>query len=244
MRYRKRVVKHFTDTDFYKLTMQQAVYHQYPKTKVEYTFICRDKDVKLGFLAKNVNQQVKMMENLHLTKKEEKFLRSIRFLKSDYIDFLTNFRFDSNCVKAINNNGYLEIKISGLWVDTILYEVPLLAIVSELYFKATSNFGAIKQEGINRLNKKIELINQYKLPLVDMGTRRRYSAEWQDYVVEKLSSKCKSFIGTSNVYLAMKYNIKAIGTQAHEWFMAHLGLVDNIREVQKRALFENFFHCL
>jgi len=233
----EQIITSAMDTDFYKVTMQKGVFHQYPKTQVEYTFTCRDKGVKLGFLAEKVNRQVKMMENLKLTEKEENFLRSIRFMTSDYIDFLKNFRFDSNRVKAIDHDGNLEITISGLWLDTILYEVPLLAIVSELYFRETSNFEELKQEGINRLNKKIELINQYRLPLVDMGTRRRYSAEWQDYVVGRLASECESFIGTSNVYLAMKYNIKAIGTQAHEWFMAHLGLVDNIREAQKRALY-------
>lgn len=232
------IIKSILDTDLYKLTMQQAVLHQFPKAVVTYSFTCRNKEVKLGFLAEEVNQQIKLLENLKLTKEEKDYINTIRFLKKDYAEFLGNYKFNFSYVTATNQNGDLVLDITGPWVETILFEVPVLAIVSELYFQKTGqNISSLKAEGTRRLNEKILLINQYKLPLVDMGTRRRFSAEWQEFVVKTLSENCPSFIGTSNVFLAMKYHLKPIGTQAHEWFMAMLGLVDNVAEAQKRALY-------
>lgn len=231
------IIRSLLDTDLYKFTMQQAVFHQFPKAEVVYAFTCRDKETKLGFLKEEVEEQIKLLEKLRLTKEEKNYLISIRFLKADYVEFLDNYRFKSSQVKVSNENGELKLEIYGPWVETILFEVPVLAIISELFFQKTGNTAELKKEGANRLKEKIKLINEYHLPLVDMGTRRRFSREWQEKVVEELKNNCSSFIGTSNVYLAMKYDLKAIGTQAHEWFMAMLGLVDNIAEAQKRALY-------
>lgn len=231
-----QIITSILDNDLYKFTMQQAVFYQYPLTDVEYQFNCRTKDVNLSFLAPSVRKQIDFMAGLTLLEVERRYLKSIRFLKPDYIDFLSKFRFNPATVEVNAIDGQLTIRIFGKWYETILWEVPILAIVSELYFKKkVKNIVPVITEGRNRLADKIEQINFYRLPLVDMGTRRRFSKKWQAEVVSALKTNCSSFIGTSNVYLAMINSVKVIGTQAHEWQMAHLGIVDNVAQAQKRA---------
>lgn len=232
------IITSILDDDFYKFTMQQCVFHQYPKADAEYSFICRNKDVKLGFLASAIKEQVTEMRRLSLTQDEAKYLSGLSFMKHDYIAYLYDYRYNPSQVCVENDNGDLEIGIFGPWVDTILWEVKLLAIVNQLYFEKTSEFKSIEGEGIRRLRDKINLIRQYPtFQFADFGTRRRYSKNWQEYIVGELHKNLPQLIGTSNVKLAMNFGIKAIGTQAHEWISAQIALVDNIREAQKRAFY-------
>jgi nicotinate phosphoribosyltransferase len=133
----------------------------------------------------------------------------------------------------------LFITAEGKWLDTILFEIYILSIVNELYFKATTRFENIQEEAHYRLTQKIEMIKLYpQLKISEFGTRRRYSKAWQEYVLIRLIKEVpNNIVGTSNVYLAMKLGIKAHGTMAHEFISAHLALVENISEAQKRAFF-------
>lgn len=235
------IIKSILDNDLYKFTMMQAVFHQYRNVEVEYDFKCRNKGQKLGYLAEIVRHQINLMANLQLQALEKTFLQNkIRFLTPDFVEFLSNFRFDPTTVTVTDDNGELRIHIKGKWVNTILWEVPILAIVSEAYFRTLpgADIERSYQVGREKLAKKIGLINFYHLPINEMGTRRRFTREWQDEMVGTLARECSrdDFRATSNVFLAMKYDIKAMGTMAHEWIMAHLSLVDNISQAQKRAL--------
>jgi nicotinate phosphoribosyltransferase len=205
---------------------------------VGYEFRCRNKGVKLGFLRNQVREQVNALANVKLTCFERQYLEeNIPFLKGDYLDFLAAYRFDPKCVTVDDKDGDLIIEIEGLWVNTILFEVPILAIVNELYFRATSDFDKIKDCGEGRLREKIDLIRQYPtLKITEFGTRRRYSKTWQEYVYKELIRNCPQVVGTSNIRLAMITNTKAVGTIAHEFFQCHLSLVDRYEVAQKRAM--------
>lgn len=233
------IITSILDTDLYKISMSRYVLEQYPLAEVEYEFICRNKDVKLGFLKDMVLEQIGYLKNLTLTYSELEYLKTIRFLSEEYLSFLDNYRFDPDRQITVGEkDGQLTISVRGKWIDTILYEVPLLAIVNELYFGETTSFLDVRLAGEKRLMDKIELINQYPtFCFTDFGTRRRYSKDWQKYVVETLKQFCPQLVGTSNVKLAMDVGLKAIGTFAHEIPMCHLALVDDIRQAQKRAFY-------
>jgi len=233
------IIDSILQTDLYKLTMQQLVLHQYPNADVAYRFKCRNNGIKIGFLAHTVRARIKEMANLALTQEEEFYLaEEIPFLSADYIDYLRNYRFNPDQVKVSKVDEDIEIEIRGPWVETILWEVPVLAIVNEVYFNETSDFKTIEAEGIRRLKDKMNLIRQYPtMTIAEFGTRRRYSNLWQQKVLRELHLNCPQIVGTSNVRLAMDIGIKPIGTMAHEYFSAHLALVENLRTAQKRALY-------
>ena len=216
----------------------QAVYHQYPSAQVYYEFTCRNKGVKLGFLADELREQVGSWKYLGITDQEAKQLRRIPFIKEDFINFLLSFSLNPNEIYIDNVDGELIISSKGKWVDTIWYEVPLLATVNELYFsyQNKSDNHLVSAERI--LRNKLHLIKDYPtFKYAEFGTRRRFSKYWQEQALQtQLEMVPNNIVGISNVKLALDYGIKPIGTVAHEWTMAHLGLVDNIREAQGRAL--------
>lgn len=226
----------FLDNDTYKFTMQQVVLHHFPQVEVEYEFRCRNKNIemgaKLGQLISVIEEEIHKMKYLRLQPKEKEYLKTIKFLKPDYIEFLENFRYNpEKHVRVYMEHGELAITIKGNWVQTILYEVPILAIVSELATKYNFKFenSDWKSISLKKLNEKVEYIKQHELynkfKLADFGTRRRSSAENHDMVVRYLKEQLNvlgngCFVGTSNVHLAMKYGINAIGTMAHEYLQA------------------------
>ena len=234
----EQIITSILDTDLYKLTMQQVVFHQYPTAKVAYEFRCRNKDIKLGYLVDKIGGEICDWDLMSLTTNEFYYLRDkIPFLSPDYLDYLSKFRFNPNYVSVLDINGDLVIKINGPWVDTILFEVPLLATINELHFRHTSDFKSIQGRGIANLKDKMNLLkNHPRIVISEFGTRRRYSKGWQKYVLGELVKFCPQVMGTSNVGLAMDFGIKAVGTMAHEYISAHLALVDNVRQAQKRAL--------
>lgn len=225
--------------DLYKLTMQQVVFHQYPNAVVRYQFVCRNKGVKLGFLVDKVRREIDSLANLRITDEEAAYLQTYTFFKNDYIEFLKSFRMNPSLLSVKNVNGDLSIKAEGKWVDTILFEIFVLSIVNELYFRTTTKFSDLEAYAKMRLFAKIEIIRKYpQLKISEFGTRRRYSKKWQEYVLRKLIEMApNNIVGTSNVYLAMKLGIRAHGTMAHEFISAHLGLVERISDAQKRAFY-------
>jgi nicotinate phosphoribosyltransferase len=234
------IIESMLDDDLYKFSMGQAVFHQYPNAIGAYEFKCRNEGVKLGFLKDQVIAEIKNLESLELTPAEYGFMWELGYFKEDYLNFLSDFRYDArHCDVTVTDDGDLNIRIHGKWLNTILFEVKVLAIVNELYFDhiLKGYNDEWRKIGDFKLDAKIQMLKEYpRLTLAEFGTRRRRSAEWQMYVATRLHNECPQMVGTSNVYLAMKLGIKPVGTQAHEWFQSHLGLVDNIEQAQKRAL--------
>jgi len=219
------LIKSILDNDLYKFTMQMAVVKKFPYAEVGYGFINRGGTQFPPNFAIELRKQVKMMEDLTLTKDEKEWLsEKCYYLDPTYLDFLDGYRYDSTEVGIIQTDGELKVSINGPWYRTILWEVPLMALISELYFKMTdcSNTRNDSERYLNNINKrKTFLANGIKY--ADFGTRRRYSYDIQKEVVECFADKFNkdNFVGTSNVHLAHKYNVTPIGTHAHEWFMFH-----------------------
>lgn len=207
------------DNDLYKFTMQQAVYKLYPYANVTYKFYNRGGTIFPAFFGTNLKQIISKFKSLSLEQDEMQFLQdTCSFFQKDYLDYLSKYRYNSdNIIIKHSHNKKLSIVIKGMWLDTILWEVPLMATISELYYQMTG------QKYISIDNQsKYEKLHNNNINFADFGTRRRYSF----YVHEKVIQDCiyyakDYFKGTSNLYFAKKYNLKPIGTVAHEWVMYH-----------------------
>jgi len=224
------------DTDLYKLTMMQCVMHQFPQTQVEYRFKSR-KPIDLKPYLTEIQQELQALCRLKFTADELAYLRTLPFFKADFIDFLHTFSLQQQYV-SINADDEFTLLIQGPWVDTILFEVPLLAIISEVYYR--NCYPAERfQIGKERLDTKIEYVktNYPSLRFSDFGTRRRFSKAWQEHVIQTLSQQLPAaFIGTSNVYFAKALQLLPIGTMAHEFLQACQVLAPSIQGSQTFAL--------
>ncbi len=211
------------DNDLYKLTMQYAVVRLFPRSRVRFQFINRGGTEFPDGFAEELRKLVFGMSALSLTDEEYNYLnKRCYYLAPTYLDFLRGYRYDPSEIGIIQNGGKLNISIEGYWYRTILWEVPIMAMVSELYFKMTGQKGISKNEVIEKAAKKAATFKMGGIQVADFGTRRRFSYENHDLVVKTLKDYgSQSFIGTSNVHLAMRYNVLPIGTHAHEWFMFH-----------------------
>ncbi len=220
------IIKSILDTDLYKITMGQAIFMHYPKIDVTYRFVNRGQTIfPTGFKEKLI-KEIKDLSKLKLTSGEKLFLESIPYLKRTYIDWFANFQFNPKQVFLEQQNGEFICEIKGPWYQTVYWEVPLMAIISELYFKETNQ----KANGryLTRITEwKGEMFKDRQAKVADFGTRRRFSFEVQKKVLNLLirtagKAKDGGFLnGTSNVYLAMKLGLTPIGTFAHEWIQAH-----------------------
>ncbi len=226
------IIKSLLDTDLYKLTMMQAVFHKHPSAVVKYEFKCRNKGIDFKPYLEFIKAEIEFFRMLTFQPEELSYLKSLGLFREDFINFLFTYRNNMNRVDAyIGQDGDLHINVEGTWLNTILAEVPILAIVNEIYFtngKSKDDLDTLMREGMFRLVNKGDRIqqasvlnSQMKLMLMEFGTRRRFSHDWQGTVIKFLAENCRSsLIGTSNVYFAKKYNIPCKGTHAHEWFMA------------------------
>ncbi|MHC0448355.1 nicotinate phosphoribosyltransferase [Flavobacterium sp. 3-218] len=216
-------LKSILDNDFYKFTMQHAVIKLFPKAKVRYGFINRGKHIFPEGFAALLRHSVDAMADLRLTKEEKSYLAHYcRYLDPTYLDFLQGYRFDPSEVEISQEGSEITVKVEGFWYRTILWEVPLMALISELFYKA-NHLIRLNDEAIKNLTKeKIENYNKLGVSVLEFGTRRRHSYEVHDLINETLKTYGgQSFIGTSNVHFAMVNNKRPLGTHAHEWFMFH-----------------------
>lgn len=217
------MIRSILDNDLYKFTMQQAVHALYPRAEVKYVFINRGKTRFPEGFAEHLQREVNKMEELHLASDELSFLHdTCYFLTPVYLDFLSHYRFSPKNVSIEQSGDDLRVTICGPWYQTILWEVPLLALISELYFSITAPESISRDEAVERNQNKGKLLRDGGVDFAEFGTRRRFSAENQQQVIhDLLGVENNSLIGTSNVFLAKKFGIKPIGTLAHEWFMFH-----------------------
>jgi len=211
------------DNDLYKFTMQQAVHTLYPRAEAQYEFINRGETKFPDNFHNRLQRQVEKMADLKMHSDELRYLKeACYFLTPVYLDFLTHYRFSPENVVIEQSGGNLKIHVSGPWYTTILWEVPLLAMISELYFSMVTAKTLSREEGRLLNVQKSEQLKNTNVDFAEFGTRRRFSAKNQELVIKDiLSVENNTMIGTSNVHFAKQFGIKPIGTHAHEWFMFH-----------------------
>lgn len=228
------IIKHFTDNDLYKFSVMLAIQKLYPWAYVKYAFTNRGRTQFPEGFAERMREEVEAMADLKLTQEEKKFVKTkCYFFDPVFVDFLEGFRYKPEEVTIVQEGGDLSVIIEGYWYRTVLWEVPLLAIISELYFKMTGATPAAVEE---KAVVKAKALSGIEADYSEFGTRRRFSFEVQDKVVGTLKAHSgEYFKGTSNVYLAMKYNTTPIGTMPHEWFMYH-GAIYGYRSANIKGL--------
>lgn len=252
------IITSLLETDLYKFSMGQAIYHQFPAYKTTWTFKCRNKDVKFTpEMVEEIREQIKAYCDLRFTEEELAYLDNIKWFKGSYVDFLRIWRprFEDftisttpiiHVVEDEDMDDYVDeyedkptepeevydcglyIETRGTWLNTSMYEIPTLAIVNEVYFRMNYDYNKLLDSFKRRLDDKFEKVKDntwYAGVFSEFGLRRRLSAEAQELVVQKFSHlndtmhSASKFVGTSNVYLAKKYNLTPVGTMAHEWIM-------------------------
>ena len=238
------IITSLLDTDLYKFTMMQVVLHQFPGAEVEYQFKCRNAGAPgMGDLAPYVNEireEIRGLCRLHFQDAELAYLKAMRFIKSDFVDFLGIFKLNEKYVSVTAlPSGEIEVSIKGPWLHTILFEIPVLAIINEVYFRNTQKHPDLS-EGRKRLDTKIgelQAAGLGELKIADYGTRRRFGKAWHEEVLRTLVSRLGTgakgqLAGTSNVLYAMKLGLIPLGTMAHEYLQACQALGPRLRDSQ------------
>ena len=233
------IITSLLDTDLYKFTMMQVVLHQFPGAEVEYRFKCRNQ-ANLAPYVNEIREEIRGLCSLRFQDDELAYLKAMRFIKSDFIDFLGLFRLNEKYVSVTAlPSGEIEVSIKGPWLHTILFEIPVLSIINEVYFRNTQKQPDLLA-GRTRLTSKITLLQAddlQALKIADYGTRRRFGKAWHEEVLRTLSGKLGihatgQFAGTSNVLFAMKLGLTPLGTMAHEYLQACQALGPRLRDSQ------------
>jgi len=239
------VISSLLDTDLYKFTMWQAMLHRFPQTQAEYTFLNRRGSAyPLADLVADVSRELDHLCGLSFRADELAYLSSLRFIKSDFVDFLRIFRFQRDFIDVHARGDALEIVARGPQVHVMAFEIFVLAIVNEIYFRRFDATTA-RAEGRSRLHAKIDRLRAFGLEparrqpfeMFDFGLRRRFSGAWQREVVDTFRRELPQYFkGTSNVLLARDLALVPIGTMAHEYLQSFQGLGVRLRDFQRAAL--------
>ncbi len=216
------------DTDFYKFNMDQVIFHKHTDLSGEYYFKCRNENIvftKEMFI--EINAQIDHLCSLRFTREELDYLRSIRFIKSDYVEFLRLWRPIREYVSTnLSDSGELSVMVKGPLFSAMQFEIYLLEIINEVYFRMKYDYDGLLKSAEEKLTQKIEDFNsgKYTFKFAEFGSRRRLSREWEGEVIKRLAAETKNCVGTSNVYFAKKYNLTPIGTYAHEFVQMYQGI--------------------
>ncbi len=226
------IIKSMLWTDLYKITMGQAVFNNYKELGARYEFINRGHSEFPPGFGDKLTDQLTGFAQLKMSKEEKSFLRDrCKYLQDDFVDWFSSYKYNPGEVSITQNGGDLNIGIEGPWYRTIYWEVPLMTTISELYFKETGKLPTPGWE--KKAGEKGKVLREIMAYFIDFGTRRAYSTFVHDQVLEKLIESAGVIgdngvlLGTSNPYLAMKYDLTPVGTYAHEWVMAHAALFGN-----------------
>lgn len=222
-----RIINSLLETDAYKFSMGQAIYHQFSDYKTTWSFKCRNTDVHFTEeMVEEIKNQIQMYCDLRFNEDELEYLHSIQWIKGSYVDFLRLWKPRyADFEITTNAECGLAIETRGTWLNTSLYEIPTLAIVNEVYFRMAYNYDELMASFKERLDNKISKLEKGEFELgafSEFGMRRRLSGEAQELAVKTLKNSqfpSSKFVGTSNVFLAKKYGITPVGTMAHEWIM-------------------------
>lgn len=222
------IVVSLLDTDLYKFNMNQVIFHKHTNLSGEYYFKCRNEDVVFTpQMLEEINAQIDFLCSLRFRNDELEYLRSIRFIKDDYVEFLRLWHPMRDYVTTdLSDNGELSIVVKGPLFSAMQFEIYLLEIVNEVYFRMNFEYEALRKSAEKRLDEKIKAFNDgtYSFKFAEFGCRRRLSREWEDVVVHRLAIETNNCVGTSNVYFAKKYNLMPIGTYAHEFVQMYQGI--------------------
>ena len=233
------IIESLLDTDLYKFTMMQVVLHHFPGAQVEYRFKCRNEGVALAPYVDEIRDEIAHLCTLRFREHELEYLRGLRFIKSDFVDFLGLFQMNTKYIDVRPSekaDGEIEITIRGPWLHTILFEIPVLSIVNEVWFRNTVP-QPDHDEGRRRLAAKIALVAGRPalagMRIADYGSRRRFSRAWHEEVIHGCRRGLgESFAGTSNVLFAMQQGVLPLGTMAHEYLQACQALGPRLRDSQ------------
>ena len=254
------IINSLLDTDLYKFTLMQVVLHQFPGTQVEYKFKCRNPGLdpatgqaqhNLALHVEEIRREIRSLCNLHFAEAELAYLRSLRFIKNDFVDFLVLFTLDEKYISVTAlPSGEIDVTIRGPWLHTILFEVPVLAIIDEVYFRNAQSPLDLNV-GRKRLDVKIAQLQAsglQNLKIADYGTRRRYSRDWHEEVLRVLADGLGTsqrpgqspgregqLAGTSNVWMAMTLGLTPLGTMSNEFLEACQALAPRLRDSQSYA---------
>ena len=236
------IITSLLDTDLYKFSMMQVVLHHFPAAQVEYRYKCRTPNINLSAYLDEIRAEIHSLCELRFTDAELAYLDGLRFIKSDFVDFLGLFHLPERCIHVSEGAqpGEIDISVRGPWLHTILFEIPVLAIVNEVYFRNVCREPAW-EEGRKRLQSKMRLVLDdpalADFRIAEYGTRRRFSRQWHEEVVVTMKAQMGThFAGTSNVLLAMKHEVTPLGTMAHEYLQACQALGPRLRDSQVYAL--------
>ncbi len=222
------IIRSLLDTDLYKFNMDQVIFHKHTDLCGEYHFKCRNANVRFTpEMVREIDEQIDALCTLRFRKDELGYLRSIRFIKNDYVEFLRLWRPIREYVTVtLNDAGELSVVVNGPLFSAMQFEIYLLEIINEVYFRMTYDYDKLLKSAEERLDKKIQAFREgkYTFKFAEFGCRRRLSREWQDVVVRRLAQETGHCVGTSNVYLAMKYDLTPIGTYAHEFVQMYQGI--------------------
>lgn len=222
------IVLSLLDTDLYKFNMDQVIFHKHTDLNGEYYFKCRNSGVVFTEeMEKEICEQVDHLCTLRFTGEELDYLRSIRFIKSDYVEFLRLWHPIRDYVHIGRDaDGQLEIVVKGPLFSAMQFEIYLLEIVNEVYFRMRYDYDVLLASARERLDQKIAdfASGKYTFKFAEFGARRRLSREWEEEMVRRITTETNNCVGTSNVYLAMKYHLTPIGTYAHEFVQMYQGI--------------------
>jgi len=226
-----QIITSLLETDLYKFSMGQTIYHQFTSYKTTWTFKCRNQDVFFTpEMVEEIKEQIQAYCKLRFTEDELQYLNNIKWLKGSYVDFLRLWqpRYEDFEITTNSKDG-LAIETKGTWLNTSMYEIPTLAIVNEVYFRMAYNYEDVFASFKRKLDEKVNMVESQSVYLgnySEFGLRRRLSAEAQELAVKELAAiknrkpgVSTNFVGTSNVYLAKKFGLIPVGTMAHEWIM-------------------------
>ncbi|MBR3504112.1 MAG: nicotinate phosphoribosyltransferase [Clostridia bacterium] len=222
------IVISLLDTDLYKFNMDQVIFHKHTNLSGAYYFLCRNEGVVFTReMFDEINAQIDHLCGLTVRREELDYLRSIRFIKDDYVEFLRLWRPIRDYVEtSLSEDGTLSVVVRGPLFSAMQFEIFLLEIVNEVYFRMRYDYEALRASAEERLNEKIRAFQtgKYTFSFAEFGCRRRLSREWADEVVRRFATETNNCAGTSNVYLAMKYGLRPIGTYAHEFVQMYQGI--------------------
>ena len=221
------IVVSLLDTDLYKFNMNQVIFHKHTDLVGEYHFLCRNEGIVFTKeMLDEINAQVDYLCTLKFTEEELNYLRSIRFIKKDYVEFLRLWHPIRDYVNISLNGTNLVVVVKGPLFSAMQFEIYLLEIINEVYFRFTYDYKKIRESAEKRLEEKIQgfKTGKYTFKFAEFGCRRRLSREWMDHVIKRFKEEVPNMVGTSCVYFAKKYNLKPIGTYAHEYVQMYQGI--------------------
>lgn len=222
------IIQSLLDTDLYKFNMNQVIFHKHTDLNGEYHFKCRNKDIIFTQeMLEEIDLQIDHLCKLRFTDEELNYLRNIRFIKNDYVEFLRLWHPIREYVStSLSEDGTLSVIVKGPIFSAMQFEIYLLEIINEVYFRMSYEYLDLVESARTKLYEKINKFKrgEYTFKFAEFGCRRRLSREWQDEVIHTLKFHCPNCVGTSNVYLAKTHNLTPIGTYAHEYVQMYQGI--------------------